>query len=702
MERTGGAVTTALDRGGEPAEGSRLAVVGLLGSSVVAGLLFTPVFGLGTLALPVLSPAIAGYAGFEICRRWLSSWRPLLVLVLGVLGLFAAVPGTTAATLVRGVTEGWLRTLQSTWPARPDADQLLFVPILVLLAVMVGLEVLLRLKKPAVALLPSLLVAMLAQAYQALTGLTAMLAALAYLAPAALSLWTARPGRRRFSGSGAVLALSTVVTIVAGVAAVGSLDPVGNAPYRLADSHPAPPPQTGISNPLNEIASRLMHPGQEVFRYRTDAPVDRWRLVVLDGFDGAGWSADTNLRRLGVGPDGNGAAVNTADVRVDGLSGPWLPSQQNLVSVAGADPLVDETAETLLAQGNEQAGYRLSWSAPPLPADLGAARVDTQAPGGLGALGVVPDDISQLAWHAVRGLRPSFQAALQLERFLRENYRVVDGGTPPTGDGWPQLREFLTRTKAGTSEQFAAAYVVLARITGIPARLAVGYRGSAETVDGFHVVRNKDVLAWPEVAVSGVGFVPLDPTSGADRTDRPQSALSQAAAQARAQLPPENQLQPQTPIPPDASGDQVTSAGSNVSWAVAIGVAALLLCWLLGVPLAKALRTHRRRRRNGTDGVLGAWAEARDLLVAHRIPYRAGMTPRDLAATAGTPIEEPLLGLAQVLDWALWSRIPVNDDAPRHAWAAVRAIRRSLARRPFRERLRAALEARTLLRSRRS
>ncbi|WP_249228156.1 transglutaminase TgpA family protein [Kutzneria sp. CA-103260] len=705
---------------------TRLAVAGLLGSTAVAGLLFAPVFGLAALMVPVLVVAAVGYGCVELCARWprLTPWRPLLVLLLGLLGLVESVLFSTTVAgiptvaslqgLARGLTQSWLLTLESTWPARPDADQLLFVPLAVLLAVTLGLELLLRLRKPLVALLPSLAVVGLAQAYQALAGLTAMLAALAYLVPAGVLLWADRlvgPLRtRRPSGSGMLLALPMVIAIVAGVAAIGGLDPAGREPYRLADAHPAPPPQSPFSNPLDEIASRLADPGQEVFSYRSDVPVDRWRMVVLTDFDGANWSADSQLRRMGTRLAGvPGAAVATADLRVRDLSGPWLPSQPNPIDVTGVAPLVDQSAGTLLSQSADAGpatDYQLTWSAPDADAAyLKTASVDPHAPGGLGGLGVVPGDISKIAWTAVYGQRPTFQSALLLERFLSDNYQVAVGGDLPTGDGWPQLRQFLTETKRGTSEQFAAAYVALARITGIPARLVVGYRGSAETVGGFHVVRNGNVLAWPEVAVAGVGWVPLDPTRTASKADQPQSGLAKAAAQARAQLPPPNQLRPPQ-LPPgqqDLAGAKASGPVVWPGWLVAAVAITPFACWLFGVPLAKAARARRRRRRRtGADAVLGAWAEARDRLCAHRVPYRVGMTPRDLAESAGSVlgdrVREPMIRLSRLLDVALWSRYPATDGAARNAWAEVREIRRALAARPMSRRLRAALDPRPLFR----
>ena len=386
-------------------------------------------------------------------------------------------------------------------------------------------------------------------------------------------------------------------------------------------------------------------------------------------------------------------------VRPSSGAGPWLPSQPALTGVAGLAPLVDQSAGTLLQDGRPQ-NYRLTWSSPDVDAArLEAAAVDPRAEGGLGGLGQVPADVEQLATDAVHGLRPTFQSALQLERFLKDNYTVAVDKDLPTGHGWPQLRRFLLETRRGTSEQFAAAYVVLARMNGIPARLVAGFAGSSEMDGDAHVVRNRDVLAWPEVAVAGVGWVPLDSTAGAAKTGQ-QSGLAKATAQARQQLPPEQSLRPPQ-LPPghqDADGVAAAAAGSG-RWELvaAIVVAALLVGWLSGVPLAKGFRARRRRRFAGADGVIGAWAEARDRLRADGVPYRIGMTPRDLAELAGEPAMEPITRLGKVVDMALWSGVPVSDGAVRRAWQEVGELRKVLSGRPLRARLRAAVDPRTLL-----
>jgi transglutaminase-like putative cysteine protease len=386
------------------------------------------------------------------------------------------------------------------------------------------------------------------------------------------------------------------------------------------------------------------------------------------------------------------AAQLTVPVNADGT--PWLPSQPTPASVAGIAPLIDPTSGMLLLpHRTATARYGLSWREPVVgPATLAAAAIDPTAP--IGDLGVVPPGIAELARTATAGMRPSFQTALGLERYLHDNYRTATGADLPTGSGWPQLRDFLLGTKRGTSEQFAAAYVVLARIVGIPARLAVGYRAPA----GSHVVRSGDVLAWPEVAVAGVGWVPLDPT-GATSADSSPTPLAKATAQARADLPPPQQLR-DPPLPPPGPGSAIDARPRPPFpvWPVLAGLLALLLLVVGGIPLAKAIRTMRRRQRTGSRAVVAAWWEARDLLRAHGTRVTPGMTVRDLAgATTETAVVSGLLSLAGQVDIALWSGGGASDGTVAAAWAAVRDIRRNLAGRPFAARVRALFDPRSLL-----
>jgi transglutaminase-like putative cysteine protease len=74
--------------------------------------------------------------------------------------------------------------------------------------------------------------------------------------------------------------------------------------------------------------------------------------------------------------------------------------------------------------------------------------------------------------------------------------------------------DFLFRSKRGFCEHYAAAFVVLMRSAGIPARVVGGYQGGEfNPLDGYLVVRQSDAHAWAEVWLEGRGWVRVDPTA---------------------------------------------------------------------------------------------------------------------------------------------------------------------------------------------
>jgi transglutaminase-like putative cysteine protease len=74
--------------------------------------------------------------------------------------------------------------------------------------------------------------------------------------------------------------------------------------------------------------------------------------------------------------------------------------------------------------------------------------------------------------------------------------------------------EFWLDRKAGFCEHFAAAFVVIMRALGIPARIVTGYQGTDPVpVDGYYIVRQSSAHAWAEYWQAGVGWVRADPTA---------------------------------------------------------------------------------------------------------------------------------------------------------------------------------------------
>lgn len=703
---------------------NRRQTIAVLAGVLVGGLCFGPVFGLRDLWLPVASVCLIIFVVTEICRHWLSAWRPILIVLGGLLAIIETVLRATTLgglptagsirALGNGLT-GWRLTLQSTWPARPDPELVVFVPLLVLIACLLAVELLDR-TPPLVALIPALGVVGASQLYIAADGWSAVLIVGA-LGLIVVALLIPDNLEYRRIAPWVATAVVTLAAIVCGLV-VSAIDPVGRTPYSLQKVQSATAPGVRQTSPLDELASRLSprERGEVVFKYKASQPVDRWRQVALDDFDGANWTTDHPFLRMGseLTPGADVRVPTTlerASVQVDDLDGPWLPSQLLPATVGGVpDPQVEPIGGTLTTSGRP-GRYDLTWRKPDIDAQyLLSAGIDGDAPGGLSDLGPVPPEIASI--DPLQGKRATFATAIALEKYMRQHYQVAVGDTLPTGYGWPQLKKFLVDEKPGgaqsatkepgTSAQFAAGYVVLARLNGIPARLVVGFRAPAKPdADGYYTVHNSDAFAWPEVAVDGVGWWPLDPAAdAATGKTAVAGSIDDITSQARAAVPPVEKIKDPAVPPPSGSG----ADGPRIDWpkipltavfAVSVG---LLLVWLVGVPLLKLVRSMRRRRRVGSAAVVGAWAEARDQLRAYGVPVTAGMTVRDLADAAREWPETAggLSRVAQAVDHALWSGGPTTPEVKDRAWAGVRELRKALRGRPWGDRFQASLELRTL------
>src|SRR5690606_14280440 len=76
------------------------------------------------------------------------------------------------------------------------------------------------------------------------------------------------------------------------------------------------------------------------------------------------------------------------------------------------------------------------------------------------------------------------------------------------------IDQFLFETRRGFCEHYAAAFTVLMRAAGIPARIVTGYQGGTlNPVGGYVIVRQRDAHAWTEVWLGEKGWVRVDPTA---------------------------------------------------------------------------------------------------------------------------------------------------------------------------------------------
>ena len=85
--------------------------------------------------------------------------------------------------------------------------------------------------------------------------------------------------------------------------------------------------------------------------------------------------------------------------------------------------------------------------------------------------------------------------------------------TPPLLGAQP-VDEFLFQTRRGFCEHYAAAFTLLMRAAGLPARVVTGYQGGEyNALDDYLIVRQADAHAWSEVWFPERGWVRVDPTA---------------------------------------------------------------------------------------------------------------------------------------------------------------------------------------------
>jgi transglutaminase-like putative cysteine protease len=111
-----------------------------------------------------------------------------------------------------------------------------------------------------------------------------------------------------------------------------------------------------------------------------------------------------------------------------------------------------------------------------------------------------------------RGLTP-YDRALAIESYLRGIPYSLDVPAPPYGRD--AVDYFLFDLKKGYCDYYATAMAVLARSSGLPARVVMGYAtGSYDPYSAEYFVRNADAHAWTEIYFGGIGWIEFEPTAG--------------------------------------------------------------------------------------------------------------------------------------------------------------------------------------------
>lgn len=137
------------------------------------------------------------------------------------------------------------------------------------------------------------------------------------------------------------------------------------------------------------------------------------------------------------------------------------------------------------------------------------ARVDDPA-GYLDVPEEVADRLMELALNITKDAGTMYEKARAIERYLRSNYVYNLSRRPAPPDVDP-IVWFLLESREGVCSDFNGAFVVLARLVGIPARLVAGWHVPQGV--GRQAVREGQAHAWAEAYIDGVGWVEFDATA---------------------------------------------------------------------------------------------------------------------------------------------------------------------------------------------
>ena len=706
-------------------------------------------FATGGYLFPVALAPVAGAAVVLLVRgAW---WRPLLAgLIVSVGYLLGAVEWSTfsdwhptAATwtaLRDGVFGGWLRLLTAAVPI-DVTPTLLITPVLVTFwAGWIAVFLCHRGRRAAAPLLPGLAAFVLGLLFGAtllrpsLPLATAWLACAAVLillrgnrfadggvhisrqAALAVGLDLAVAQRRSLFGRLA-FGVPTALLVVAAGGFGAKLLPIADGAHRFdLRTEIAPPVSVQQTlTPLATLQSQLTAPADVALFTVAGLPagVDRVRIAALDDFDGANWTADPSEQYLAAGHrlalasvSGTGSAVSVR-VTLSGLTGPFLPDlgTPSAVDISGLG--YNPVSDTLVAPADRPDGLSYTLTTVVARADPPASAAvvgptsgpsDTELP-------PAPPRLVDLAHQIAAGATSSRAIVINLQNYLQRLPYSVD---VRPGHSYGAIARMLEPDAAhpadanGFAEQHASAFVVLARLLGIPARVAVGYLVDPKAAaSGSVTVSEHDAHAWAEIPVAGYGWVPVETVNRSKAATAPQ----------KDSVPTNTPRVQNLPIDP-GNGPASAGAGAGAGGAVSVlarslRIGGLVVGVLVVLPLLLVLaekqrrRWVRRRRRSPAARVVGAWLEAQDRLVEHGLRLSGSGTTSEIADQARTRwgrSADAAGELATLVTRAVYAADEPDAAQVGRAWACERRLRRDLARsRPWWNRLLGWIDPRPLV-----
>jgi transglutaminase-like putative cysteine protease len=416
------------------------------------------------------------------------------------------------------------------------------------------------------------------------------------------------------------------------------------------------------------------------------------RLSVLARFNGETWTPgdreipDTQTA-TGPLPPLDGVATDVRrreskyDVRIGPFDSSWLPTTALTTQIAAnTDWRYDVNTRDFIAAREDVSTAGLTYDFTGVELDYDPDSMNSAVSGAGTVAGIfseVPPSLSNEIRRQAASVTADgptrFQKAQLLQQWFREDgdFRYDRAQAASAGSGDANLMAFL-EDRSGYCKQFAAAMAIMARVVGIPSRVAVGFLEPERSTSGAWVFSAHDLHAWPELYFPGSGWVRFEPTPQARAGQVPDYTTADFAPVTEAPSPSVSRSAQQLPergASPSADAGSADEDTSSVPWvpllAGLLGLAVVAL--LLLTP--RLVRAARRRRRMAGD-IEDLWVELRDVARDLGHAWPVGRSPRQAGEWLGRLLAPPVAG-SERADRPRRGR----DQAPEAAAALDRLVR---------------------------
>jgi transglutaminase-like putative cysteine protease len=487
-------------------------------------------------------------------------------------------------------------------------------------------------------------------------------------------------GRTRIHGTGRVI---LPIALLAGVAAgvVGPYLPGGSSGALVAwhatggagagatslSTGSSPTPRIFVSTLVQVAEEEVDDPSLPLFTVHSSRPT-RELLAALDDFNGNTWTAPpgptTRPGFLSASPtaeerqppqpraDGPGHEILVQVFDVADLGGFDVPTWGYATAMAGAGRVTrNGPGGSIVSRQALRPGAVYAVSsvvADPSPGELEAASVDLSDPSYLQLPSTVPSRLVRLADDLVAGATTPYDKALRLEDYLTSQkfrYRLparTASGVAAPAPGYGELSQFLFQSHTGYCQQFATAFAVLARLAGLPTRLAVGFLPGHSVGHEQWQVDGDDTHVWPQVRFEDYGWIDFEPTPGTavqgSSAPGPSGPTTSTVVPVTQTTSAGHATAPSSPAGGATNGGGAGSRGRHRGLLLRLWfllVASFLVAAVAGLLMWRRLRLKAVVREPGTE-ILSAWSEASRTLELAGIRRRRGETFLELADRART------------------------------------------------------------------